>query len=520
MARVPVLVLLIATTLSQTLHAQTIITSENPKAVSVTVYRDPARSNGGEINLSALNGFALISEKRIISVPQGEAVIRFEGVAGGIIPVSAVVTGLPGGVIQKNRDAQLLSPAALINGSLGRRVNLKRTNKQTGKITESTADIIAGPEGGVLLKTATGIEALGCDGLPESLNYNKVPDGLTARPTLSVTTRSERATTATVELSYLASGFDWAANYIVDINADGKTLNLFSWLTLANSNAESFSRANTQAVAGTLNRTDAPDVANTAPQPTLSLQCWPRDITSTHPKWGLETLDLQRRRLFEKNSSDSIVVTAMRLTAPMMESAAPVMVMMAKQEELGDLKLYRIPEPVTVAANAQKQVAFLTKNNVPFEQLYKIELNANYVQSAPQPLQKILRLKNTLEKKLGVPLPSGTVAVFAHAENETLLIGQDLVRDSAIGETAELKIGMSAQVQATLTNNPSPDKKIITLTNANAKPVQVEVHIITSATQKLLSPSQKLGRKNGQALWATTVPANGTVSLTYAWQAK
>jgi hypothetical protein len=520
MARVPASILFLATMMSGTLHAQTIVTSENPKAVSVTVYRDPARSNGGEINLYALNGFALITEKRIITVPQGEAIIRFEGVASGIVPVSAVVTGLPGGIIQKNRDAQLLSPAALVNGSLGRRVSLKRTNRQTGKITEEAADIIAGPEGGVLLKTATGIESLGCDGLPESLNYDKIPDGLTARPTLSVTTRSAHATTATVELSYLASGFDWAANYIVDINADTKTLNLFSWLTLANNNAENFIRANTQAVAGTLNRADTPSIAITPPQPTLSLQCWPQDITSTHPKWGLETLDLQRQRRFEKNIGDAIVVTAMRVSSPRMEAAAPAPGMMAKQEELGDLKLYRVPEPVTIAANAQKQVALLTKNNVPFEQFYKIDLNAFYVQATPLPTQKILRLKNTVERGLGLPLPSGSVAVFGHAENDTVLIGQDVLRDSAKGENVELKIGMSSEVQATLTNNPSPDKKTITLTNANSKPVQVEVHIIAGATQKILMPSQKLGRKNGRVMWVTIVPANGTASLTYAWQAK
>ena len=39
--------------------------------------------------------------------------------------------------------------------------------------------------------------------------------------------------------------------------------------------------------------------------------------------------------------------------------------MSASQEELGDLKLYRIPEPVTVAAHSQKQVAFLERAGVP-----------------------------------------------------------------------------------------------------------------------------------------------------------
>ena len=43
----------------------------------------------------------------------------------------------------------------------------------------------------------------------------------------------------------------------------------------------------------------------------------------------------------------------------------------AIQENLGDLKLYRIPEPVTVAANSQKQVALLTRPDVRIALVYR-----------------------------------------------------------------------------------------------------------------------------------------------------
>jgi hypothetical protein len=64
------------------------------------------------MELEWLNGYALITETRRISIPAGEGEIRFEGVAGAILPESAIVTGLPEGVIEKNQDAWLLSPAA------------------------------------------------------------------------------------------------------------------------------------------------------------------------------------------------------------------------------------------------------------------------------------------------------------------------------------------------------------------------------------------------------------------------
>jgi hypothetical protein len=498
--------------------AQTTVTSSGPKSVSVTVYRDPNRGSGGKIDLRRLAGFALITETRSISVPAGQADIRFEGVAGGIIPVSAVVTGLPGGVVQKNRDAQLLSPAALVDGSYGKIVHLKRTSRQTGKVTEEDAEIVAGPAGGVILKTKDGIEALGCAGLPESVRYSKLPEGLTAKPTLSVTTRSPRAAAATVQLSYLASGFDWAANYVAHINPDGKTLDLFAWLTLANSNAESFARANTQAVAGRLNRVRARDLAMDAPQPNLSLECWPLDTTATHPKLQLDTLELERRF---QSVRDKLVLTrgsVMDMAMPAaVASPAPMAAMQATQEELGDFKLYRIPEPVTVSANAQKQVALLVKQDVAFKHIYTVELFVDGQQSDPRPSRNLLRLKNTQKDGLGLPLPNGTTAIFETVGAQSLLLGTSDMRDSAVDEDVELQLGSSAQVQATQVRESASmsDPQVITLTNANDRPASVEVRLTEYRSGTLITPSEKLTRKNGQPLWTTTVPANGTATLTY-----
>ena len=92
------------------------------------------------------------------------------------------------------------------------------------------------------------IEALRCSGLPETIVYDEVPQGLSATPTLSVDTESPSPATVTAQLSYLASDFDWAANYVVRLAEDGKSYDLFAWLTLANGNGESFADAQTQAV--------------------------------------------------------------------------------------------------------------------------------------------------------------------------------------------------------------------------------------------------------------------------------
>src|SRR3546814_6688158 len=68
---------------------------------------------------------------------------------------------------------------------------------------------------------------------------------------------------------------------------------------------------------------------------------------------------------------DSIIVTAQRRPSAEMLSAVAVV---ASQEDLGDLKLYRVPIPVTVAANGQKQVALLVKDRVPFRTIYRVRV--------------------------------------------------------------------------------------------------------------------------------------------------
>ncbi|MBW6589264.1 hypothetical protein KXS84_24530, partial [Salmonella enterica subsp. enterica serovar Weltevreden] len=80
--------------------AQQAVTSDAPEATSITIYRDPNREGDDAIDRNWLNGFALVTETRTIAIPAGRAVIRFEGVSGGILSESVIVTGLPSDVTE------------------------------------------------------------------------------------------------------------------------------------------------------------------------------------------------------------------------------------------------------------------------------------------------------------------------------------------------------------------------------------------------------------------------------------
>lgn len=483
---------------------QALVSSAGPEAVSVTVYRDPNRGADQPFRLRWLNGFALITEQRSVEVPAGEAVIRFEGVAGGIIPESAIVTGLADGVIEKNRDAWLLSPGSLLDASLGRRVHIRRTSRATGEVTEGEALIRSGADGAVVIETAQGIEALRCTGLPETLLYDEVPAGLSAKPTLSVRARSAAAGRATLTLSYLAMGFDWQADYIAELSPDGEHMDLFAWLTLANGDETGFTDADTQAVAGRLNREDQ---GRSAPQaPPLHLQCWPQGTTTSDLKSYLPPPPAPPPPM-------ALMVTGSRVARANLESASPVTVVTAQQEELGDLKLYRIPERVSVAAKSQKQVALLRHERVPVETVYRFQTRTMFGDHGAVPT---VTTRNRREERLGVPLPAGSIAFFDQHQGRRMLVGHGFLADRAVGEDVEIAAGESIDVRVRweeLKDDQGALTRRITVTNAKPYPVRFEAQILGGGTR--IVSRTKLRERDGDPLWTVTVPANGSRTLTF-----
>ena len=504
-------VIIIASLAAMPAAAQSVVTSAGPASVDVTVYRDPGRDPRDELELGVLDGYALISETRQVSLPAGESEIRFEGVAGGIVPQSAIITGFPEGIVERNRDAYLLSPESLLDRSLGRRVHLRRTSRATGQVREQNAVVRSGADGAVLIQTAEGVEALRCTGLNETLVYDEVPPGLSARPTLSVRARASRPVTATVTLAYLADGFDWQANYIAQLAPSGDRVDLFAWLTLASNDETSFVNADTQAVAGRLNR-EAVETDEPAANP-LQLRCWPQGRTSDIPLEVLQRLPMGQAQQFEESN---IVVTGSRIPAQNMDSVMPVTTISAQLEALGDLKLYRIPEPVTVAANSQKQVALLQRSDVHIDLVYRQHLTpgeANGTESA----QRTLVTRNREADGLGIPLPGGRLVAFAAVDGRPVVVGEGGLRDRAVGEDVEVELGASPGVnsQTRLVRDGKTQREFdLTVTNDHPTPVRYEAEFAADEGMRF-RPAQHLDRRDGRPLWAVTVPANGSASLRY-----
>ena len=512
--------------------AREAVNASAPVDLSVTIYRDPGRGEGDSMNRDWPQGFAMVSETRDVTLPPGESTIRFEGVAEGMVAVSAIVTGLPGGTIEKNRNADLLSPAALVDGTLGNRVTVTRTNRATGEAVAQSAIVSGRADGGLILKTPEGYEAVRCSGLPEGLSFNTIPAGLSAKPMFSIDTRDDAGGTYRVTLTYLAWGFDWQAHYVATLDdwaGDNRTgvgkqrIKLLSWLTVLNDNNQSFADAELMAVAGTLNITS--DFQSLAEPPSgnpLRLMCYPIGSTAagspiSYPVPPPRVAPAPMMGMF----NDAIMVTASKRTESLQE--APIAVT-AVEEQLGDLKLYRVPERMTVAAQGLKQVAFLQRDDVKADLLYTASCSAWDDTAGPNAASIKLVTKNDKEHGLGVALPMGGITIFEPSSAGDLLIGEENLRDYAVGQDVEIYLGESTQTYFAckrLTNsqpNETPRKWAkmqSTVTNANSAPIKIRLDL-GGAGDWEVRRTRGLKIKDGQHVLEATVPAN--TSRVMKWQ--
>ena len=493
--------------------------SPAPDSVAVTLYRDPDRAPGNAINRNNPTSFALIAETRTVTLPPGVVTVRFEGVASGIVPQSAILFGPD--QRERNRDAALLSHKGLLDHFTGQQVTLRRTDPASGKVVEERATVRSS-QGGVVIDSPRGIEGVYCTDLAQTLLYPEAPATLSPKPVLSMTTRDQPGGQVTITLAYLATGFDWDASYVATLDDNGRSMALLGWLTMASGDDTSFPDATTAAVAGKVNRSaDTRDdtgrqVRVEAERFAKGFGCWPRGTTSDPWYPPSQPTSEAAPMLMEMSDADGIMVTGM-LRSQEKTMNAPGAPMVAVSEALGDLKLYRIPLPVTVAARSQKQVAFMVKDRITGQLVYR---SRAYGMALEDP-QMLFRFRNRKADGIGEPLPAGKVVVYQGSEWGRMLVGEGDTPDKALEEEVEWAFGEPTQVTVDVATGDGSAKRGTTATatirNANPFAVRYEIDFPTGDRTTYTGLPGRLTAKPGKRVWAATIPANGAVRL--AWGA-
>jgi hypothetical protein len=491
------------------------VVSPRPEAVAVTIYRDrPVRT--ADIMARGQDdeeGLALITETRTVDLPAGSARLRFEGVADGIMPQSAAVEGLPGALVERNFDYDLLSPGALVAHMIDQPVRIVRTDRKTGQAVSQDAVLRSGPDG-VVLQTADRVEALRCSGGPERLVFDHVPADLADQPTLSALVDTPRAGRYVLKLSYLSVRLDWSADYVARVDPRSDRLDLTGWITLSNRSRISFADAPTAVVAGRLARenVDLPQIQ----VPSLNLNCWPKGTTHAGAPSPVPA---------PPPPPPPAPIMFRAMAAPVGEISVTAQ-KRVEQGELGDYKLYSLVEPTTIAANQTKQIQFLHQPAVRFERLYRFQAGFSSDPEHAAPTTLVLKLTNTDSQGLGLPLPAGSISLRqseADAPERQLFVGAVRLRDTPIGQPVELTVGPSDAVTARQVIEkyqkvaPGRDSQTVTVTafNASSAPAQVEILPDREDHLKIVSETRRHGLNSGRLGWTLPIAAGSSASLTY-----
>lgn len=512
------------------------VISSEAKSTALTIYPD---------------NLALITETRSIDLPAGKSTIVFEGVSDRMIPASILLREFTGLTLERNFDYALLSKANLFEKSIGEYVTLTHTHTATGKVTRSRAKIISSGTGTVF-EIDGKLSAYQCSGLSEGTRFDNLPEGLTGVAELSIDVATKQAGTQEVVISYLADNFSWAADYRLDLATNNKSGNLAAWITMNNNTSRTFKNTPTAIIAGQLNRS-AQTRAPVTNSKSLRANCWPDQSTQTPVKlpeylyseqtcwdgsFAYSKENCPPWPQFEASymMRDEVVVTGSRMRKASYAAPAPEM-RTVQQEDLGDYKLYRISEPINVAAYQTKQIRFFNVPDVKVKKLYtaKVFLNRLSYNDNDDERGKLsgtqieFRLDNEKDGPLAKPLPKGTLQIFQKtAEGKTLIIGRASVRDTSIGIEMKAKPGSSNLVQVHTSVTRTTTKKsskgaykvrlnlVHTISNATDQTALVEFKL--PAALKSLKFDRKSHTMDPKVLpngWTISVPANSTKTLKY-----
>ncbi|HEX8485259.1 DUF4139 domain-containing protein [Sphingomonas sp.] len=430
----------------------------------------PGRSAQGQVAVTIYStGTALIQDTRTLNLPAGVSRQDFPDVADTIRPATVRLDAQGTEVVEQNYDYDLLSPQALMEKAVGQTITLVRTNPATGAETRETARVLASNDG-VVLQIGERIEVLRDDGVPVRVVFASLPPSLRARPTLSVTLDAKAAGARPVTLSYLANGLGWSADYVALFDEAKSTLDMQGWVTLNNSGSVPFVDAETLLVA------DGGGQGVPMRQP------------------GTQT---------------------------------------AGRARLGDHYLYPIAGRTTIAANQQKQVSFLSVDNVPATRGYGYRNPWLGSSDTAQGAWSLLTFSSAREGGLGDALPAGTVRVYMRdAQGRPQFVGENAIGHTPMGSSVEIATGVAFDVKVrptveTRTRNGDRWRTAMRYILTNASPVPVTVSLVQSGLDngftdtRIVEESQKSERRSSsEAVWRVAVPANGEAVVTASFDTR
>ncbi len=444
-------------------------------------------------------GYGVVKEVRRIALPAGTGDVRITDVAAFIDPTTVSFADLDApqatGVLEQVFQFDLVSPSKLLERYVDHEIDLRETRNDGSGPLEAfvRGKVLSANQGQVVLQLADGTLRFVSSSDP-NLRLPALPDGLVTRPTLVWKVASEQAGTRRVRTTYQTGGLTWRADYNVVLAGDDTHADVSAWVTLMNMSGASYRDARLKLVAG--------DVQRVAPR----MPPAPRA-----PARGAKLRDANEG--FEEKS-------------------------------FFEYHLYTLPRRTDVLdASTQQLALFPTAQGVGVEKVlvyYGLPDAAHWVFSQPRTDRELgtlsnpkvdvyLRVANSRENRLGMPLPKGKLRVYKRddADGTREFVGEDLIDHTARDEKVLVKLGQSFDVVGSRKQtdfrvdsgrHEIEERYEIELRNHKDTAAQVVVRetLYRWTNWEILESSDPYEKQDSRNIHMTVeVPANGSKTVTY-----
>ena len=332
------------------------------------------------------DNIALVKTPIYWSVQAGLSEITYDQLPGGLLPESPFLSLHDATIHYQRYNNNVFNGDKYFSDKLGQFVYVKIHNE---KIHEGTLIEMKGKN--ITLRTRKDIMTIA----RSKVDYMYTRDQVTVpqlRPELAWDIDSPMTGTISGELVYLSGGFDWNAVYRFVMN--GNRAELISEAVISNSSNIDYSNFSLRLVEGNLQKKGGRPV----------------------PVYRAEA----------------------RMSAM---SATPV----AAEEQLGDFYIYSLPERIDLDRSQSVTVRLYEPRNVGYTKTYVFENTER--SKKEEPLKIEIKLANTAENNLDIPLPQGKVSLYLKSSDGSLeFAGEDELKQVPRGETTTISAGRAFDV--------------------------------------------------------------------------
>ena len=421
------------------------------------------------------DGFALVKQPVAWDVKTGNSTIQYDRITRGMYADSPFLDLQNYEIYTQRLNQNIFSSNKLFQNKLGEQVELKLAGEKSisGTLLEYSSTQIT-------IQTKSNIKSFLRNDL-DFISVKEIIENPQIRPILSWDIFSKNTGNAKGNLIYMSAGFEWNAKYRMIMLDEFDNAILIPEAFVKNNSNITFSRLSLQLVEGNLNRVHHDNIAQS----------------------------------FQRSEAKMLYAEVDMGYSP----TTP------ERENLGDYYIYSIPNDLILHGEESITVRLYDARKIKYNKTYLFE---NYEQfQREEPLSVEIKIDNTEENNLNIPLPQGTVELYQSTQKGELeFLGEDKLKQIPKGATAKLIAGRAFDVvgKRKVLNydrqRKSEEASIeIKITNTKDQDVNVKLIEKISGEWVIRDESAMYMKEDASTIYfPITVPANDEMLITYTYR--